>query len=34
MIPTTDIYDTAKMPLCTYSVHRGSITGEVSYNRQ
>lgn len=27
MLPTTDLIDTAKMPLCTYSVHKDSITG-------
>ncbi|GMT28776.1 hypothetical protein PFISCL1PPCAC_20073, partial [Pristionchus fissidentatus] len=28
-LPTTDLIDTAKMPLCTYSVRRDSITGPV-----
>uniref|UniRef100_A0A914UXG6 ZP domain-containing protein n=1 Tax=Plectus sambesii TaxID=2011161 RepID=A0A914UXG6_9BILA len=27
MLPTTDLLDTARMPLCTYNVRRGSITG-------
>ncbi|CAI5437661.1 unnamed protein product [Caenorhabditis angaria] len=29
MLPTTDLIDTARMPLCTYSVHRDSITGPI-----
>ncbi|CAD6189757.1 unnamed protein product [Caenorhabditis auriculariae] len=29
MLPTTDLIDTARMPLCTYSVRRDSITGPV-----
>ncbi|CAJ0961250.1 unnamed protein product, partial [Mesorhabditis belari] len=29
MLPTTDLVDTAKMPLCTYSVRRDSIDGPV-----
>ena len=29
MIPTTDLIDTAKMPLCTYSVRRGSVNGPI-----
>lgn len=34
MLPTTDLFDTARMPLCTYTVRRGSTTGEiVSYAR-
>nr|CRZ24880.1 BMA-CUTL-10 [Brugia malayi] len=28
MIPTTDLIDTARMPLCTYTVRRDSITGK------
>ena len=28
MLPTTDLVDTARMPVCTYSVRRGSISGE------
>uniref|UniRef100_A0A0N4ZGA6 ZP domain-containing protein n=1 Tax=Parastrongyloides trichosuri TaxID=131310 RepID=A0A0N4ZGA6_PARTI len=28
-LPTTDITDTAKMPICTYSVRRGSVTGSI-----
>uniref|UniRef100_A0AC35TWI3 ZP domain-containing protein n=1 Tax=Rhabditophanes sp. KR3021 TaxID=114890 RepID=A0AC35TWI3_9BILA len=28
-LPTTDITDTAKMPVCTYTVRRGSVTGAV-----
>uniref|UniRef100_A0A914PIA9 ZP domain-containing protein n=1 Tax=Panagrolaimus davidi TaxID=227884 RepID=A0A914PIA9_9BILA len=28
-IPTTDLIDTAKMPLCTYSVRRGSVNGAI-----
>ncbi|CEF68384.1 Zona pellucida domain-containing protein [Strongyloides ratti] len=28
-LPTTDITDTAKMPICTYSVRRGSVTGAI-----
>ncbi|VDM43698.1 unnamed protein product [Toxocara canis] len=27
MLPTTDLIDTARMPLCTYTVRRGSVTG-------
>ena len=26
MLPTTDLIDTARMPLCTYSVHRSPIS--------
>lgn len=29
MLPTTDLIDTARMPLCTYSVRRDSITGPI-----
>uniref|UniRef100_A0A8R1DHB2 ZP domain-containing protein n=1 Tax=Caenorhabditis japonica TaxID=281687 RepID=A0A8R1DHB2_CAEJA len=29
MIPTTDLIDTARMPLCTYSVRRDSTTGPI-----
>lgn len=29
MLPTTDLIDTAKMPLCTYSVRRDSIDGPI-----
>uniref|UniRef100_F1L6Y4 Cuticlin-1 n=1 Tax=Ascaris suum TaxID=6253 RepID=F1L6Y4_ASCSU len=29
MLPTTDLIDTARMPLCTYTVRRGSVTGSV-----
>ncbi|KAK6045379.1 hypothetical protein COOONC_17116, partial [Cooperia oncophora] len=29
MIPTTDLLDTVKMPLCTYTVRRESINGPV-----
>ncbi|CAJ0594621.1 unnamed protein product [Cylicocyclus nassatus] len=29
MLPTTDLIDTARMPLCTYSVRRESITGPI-----
>uniref|UniRef100_A0A0N5BAJ6 ZP domain-containing protein n=1 Tax=Strongyloides papillosus TaxID=174720 RepID=A0A0N5BAJ6_STREA len=28
-LPTTEITDTAKMPICTYSVRRGSVTGAI-----
>uniref|UniRef100_A0A914C0A6 ZP domain-containing protein n=1 Tax=Acrobeloides nanus TaxID=290746 RepID=A0A914C0A6_9BILA len=28
-VPTTDLVDTAKMPLCTYSVRRGSVNGPI-----
>ncbi|VDK49400.1 unnamed protein product [Anisakis simplex] len=27
MLPTTDLIDTARMPLCTYTVRRASVTG-------
>ncbi|EFP03293.1 CRE-CUTL-10 protein [Caenorhabditis remanei] len=29
MLPTTDLIDTARMPLCTYSVRRDSVTGPI-----
>ncbi|VDM78501.1 unnamed protein product, partial [Strongylus vulgaris] len=29
MLPTTDLIDTARMPLCTYTVRRDSITGPI-----
>lgn len=29
MLPTTDLIDTARMPLCTYSVRRESVTGPI-----
>lgn len=29
MLPTTDLIDTARMPLCTYTVRRGSLNGAV-----
>lgn len=29
MIPTTDLVDTARMPLCTYTVRRGSVNGPI-----
>uniref|UniRef100_A0A915EDJ2 ZP domain-containing protein n=1 Tax=Ditylenchus dipsaci TaxID=166011 RepID=A0A915EDJ2_9BILA len=29
MLPTTELIDTAKMPLCTYSVRRGSVNGPI-----
>ena len=29
MLPTTDLLDTAKMPRCTYTVHKETVDGEV-----
>uniref|UniRef100_A0A915C529 ZP domain-containing protein n=1 Tax=Parascaris univalens TaxID=6257 RepID=A0A915C529_PARUN len=29
MLPTTDLIDTARMPLCTYTVRRGSVMGSI-----
>ncbi|KAL7077508.1 hypothetical protein ACQ4LE_003363 [Meloidogyne hapla] len=29
MIPTTELIDTARMPLCTYTVRRGSVNGPI-----
>ncbi|KAH7727524.1 CRE-CUTL-10 protein [Aphelenchoides avenae] len=29
MLPTTELIDTAKMPLCTYTVRRGSVNGPI-----
>lgn len=29
MLPTTELIDTAKMPLCSYSVRRGSVNGPI-----
>lgn len=29
MLPTTDLFDTAKMPACTYTVRRDSLNGPI-----
>lgn len=29
MLPTTELLDTARMPLCTYTVRRGSVNGPI-----
>uniref|UniRef100_A0A1I7XEW7 ZP domain-containing protein n=1 Tax=Heterorhabditis bacteriophora TaxID=37862 RepID=A0A1I7XEW7_HETBA len=34
MLPTTDLIDTARMPLCTYSVRKDSVTGPIAQYAQ
>lgn len=29
MFPTTEIFDHAQVPTCTYSVHRASVNGPI-----